>query len=367
MADTVVGVYDRYSDAKQALDELTANGFTKERVTLDPSEETPTARNTLLRGDNDSGGIMGFFRSLFGMDNEQESYAGTYSEAVRRGSYLLTVHLQNDEQADLATEIMNRHDPVDIDERSTQWRSEGWQQYDPSAAAYTDAEIQQERSRYTKGSGTEKAAIPVIQEEMQVGKRAVQSGSVRIHQRVIDTPVEESVHLRDERVSVERRPVDEPATTADLAGLKDETIELRETTEEPVVAKVARVVEEVVVGKEVSERTETVSDTVRRSDVEVERMGGGTQVDTTRTGAAFDDSDFRSHWQSMYGQAGGSYDEYAPAYQHGSRLAADERYSKHQWSDVEPDVRREWETGHAGHPWEKFKDAVRYGWDKITK
>jgi stress response protein YsnF len=49
---------------------------------------------------------------------------------------------------------------------------------------------------------------------------------------------------------------------------------VRETAEEPVVAKTARVIEEVVVGKESTTRTETVNDTVRGTKVEVERVAG---------------------------------------------------------------------------------------------
>jgi stress response protein YsnF len=88
---------------------------------------------------------------------------------------------------------------------------------------------------------------------------------------VTETPVSESVNLREEHASIERRPVDRPATAADL---KEGFVEIKETAEQAVVAKTARVVEEVVVGKEASSRTETVNDTVRGTDVEVERTAG---------------------------------------------------------------------------------------------
>lgn len=72
---------------------------------------------------------------------------------------------------------------------------------------------------------------------------------------------------------MERHPVDRPATEAELGNaFEEKSVELRETAEEPVVAKTARVVEEVDVDKEVSTRTETVRDTVRRRDVEVEDL-----------------------------------------------------------------------------------------------
>jgi len=115
--------------------------------------------------------------------------------------------------------------------------------------------------------------MPVVQEELQVGKRAVAKGGVRVIQRVTETPVKEMIRLREERATVERRPADRPASEADFQNFKEGTIEVRETTEEPVVSKAARVVEEVVVGKHVEERTETVSDSVRRTDVEVEQLG----------------------------------------------------------------------------------------------
>ena len=80
-----------------------------------------------------------------------------------------------------------------------------------------------------------------------------------------------------------------------------------------------------------------------------------------------DDADFRKHWQTSYGHIGGQYDDYAPAYQYGSKLGGSEQYKGYRWNDVEPEAQREWELNNAGSPWEKTKDAVRYGWEKMTK
>jgi uncharacterized protein (TIGR02271 family) len=102
-----------------------------------------------------------------------------------------------------------------------------------------------------------------------VGKRAVQSGRVRIYGRETEKPVEDSVRLRNEHVTIERRSVDRPIAEADRSN--EEVIEITEMKEEPVVGKRERVVEEIVLGKTAEEHTETVRDTVRRKDVEVER------------------------------------------------------------------------------------------------
>ncbi|MDQ1558454.1 MAG: hypothetical protein QOD32_1514 [Pyrinomonadaceae bacterium] len=121
--------------------------------------------------------------------------------------------------------------------------------------------------------------IPVVEEELKVGKREVERGGVRVESRVKETPVTEEVQLREERVHVERRPVDRPVTNADAA-FREGTLEVTERAEEAVVSKSARVVEEVVVGKQVEEHTETVRDTLRRTDVDVQEVN---TKDSTRT------------------------------------------------------------------------------------
>ena len=124
------------------------------------------------------------------------------------------------------------------------------------------------------------AGFPVLQEELKVGKREVQGGTVRVVRRVRETPVSEMVRLHEERISVQRRPVDRPASEADFANFEEGTIEMRETREEPVVSKTARVVEEVVIDQSAQERAQKVEDTVRRTDVEVERDDAGSSTGT---------------------------------------------------------------------------------------
>jgi hypothetical protein len=176
--------------------------------------------------------------------------------------------------------------------------------------------------------------------------------------------------LREEQVKVERRPVDQPATEADMAAFKEGSIEVSETAEEAVVSKTARVVEEVVVGKEVQNRTETIDDTVRRTDVEVEQMGAsdvGTTGTVTNAGVLpGDDQDFRNHWQTSYSSQGGRYEDYDDAYRYGSRVAGSDRYKNRQWAEMEPDLRGDWESSHPGSTWERVKAAVRYGAERVT-
>ncbi len=91
--------------------------------------------------------------------------------------------------------------------------------------------------------------------------------------------MEERVTLREEHVNVERHPVNRDVTDSDLANLREGEINVTTRAEEAVVGKQARVVEEVEIGKQVTEHQETVRDTVRRTDVDIEETGS---TDTTR-------------------------------------------------------------------------------------
>ena len=120
----------------------------------------------------------------------------------------------------------------------------------------------------------EEMVLPVVEEEIAVGKREVERGGVRITSQVTEQPVEAQVKLHEEHVKIDRQTVNRPVTDADLTAFKEGVIEVTETAEEPVVSKQARVVEEVRVGKQATDRTETVRDTVKKTEVEVQEFDG---------------------------------------------------------------------------------------------
>jgi len=209
-------------------------------------------------------------------------------------------------------------------------------------------------------AGAREAVIPVVEEELQVGKRKVQKGGVRVETTVTETPVEEKISLHEEHVDVKRRPVNRAATSADVA-FKEGTIEMTESAEEAVVSKRARVVEEVVISKHASDRTETVRDTVRKTDVDVAKTGGEAHVGPVQWETIA--TDFQKHYKSHHGKSGYTFDQYTPAYRYGYNLANDTRYQG-EWTTVEPEARRHWEEKNQG-TWEDFKDAVHHAWEKV--
>jgi uncharacterized protein (TIGR02271 family) len=299
-----------------------------------------------------AGGLIGALTTA-GVPEEHARY---YEEGVRRGGTLVTVSA-SDADADRVMDIMNRHNPVDIEERATEWRRTGA----PSTAARPAASHASVAAASTAGRDVEgKQAIPVVEEELQVGKREVDRGGIRVYSSMQERPVEEQVNLREERVHVERHQVDRPADVGDIGrAFKEGTIEVTERVEQPVVQKQARVIEEVVVGKDATERTETVRDTVRKTDVQVEQVGAAGSAG----GADFDrlEGDFRSNFQQSFPGNEYSYEQVKPVYRYGHTLAAEHRGQ--DWNSFENDARRGWEERNPG-TWDKFKSAARYAWER---
>jgi uncharacterized protein (TIGR02271 family) len=357
MSKILAGLYDTYAEATQVVDALSKNNFQRTNIDL-------VGHGGEGHGD---GRMRDLVQRLTGRGIPDDD-ADLYAEGVRRGGALVLVEA-SEAQADRGMEIMERFHPIDIHERWSHWRQEGWSRFDPKAAPYTETEVRQERERFSRHgavAGDRETTIPVVEEEVTVGKREVERGRVRIRTYTEERPVEKPVQLREEHVRVDRRPVDRPATEADLRAAADETIEVTEMAEEPVVSKRARVVEEVTVHKDVEEHTEVVRETARRKDVEVGEKGTSRATrrrDVATSDFATYDADFRKHHASNFAKSGMAYADYEPAYRYGHTLGTDPRYRSHKWETLEADARQEWETQH-GKPWAQYRDAIYYGWNR---
>ena len=113
--------------------------------------------------------------------------------------------------------------------------------------------------------------VDVVEENLEVGKRKVQTGGAKITSRIVERPVEERVNLREENVKVKRNPVDKPADGFDRDNFKEQTIEATETKEVPVVNKEARVKEEVTLEKDVENKKEVIKDKVKETKVDIDK------------------------------------------------------------------------------------------------
>ena len=269
MAQTVVGFFDNSAEAQQAVAQLISSGISRDRIDVS-SGNASTGSNTYnsdsstynsdISDDNDShkeSGITRFFKSLFGDDDDE---ADRYSRVAAKSQSIVTVHCQSSDEADSAADILDDSGAIDVDERASQYGySSDRTGTDSNKGINADQEIN----------------IPVVEENLEVGKRTKETGGVRVRSRIIERPVEEHVRLREEEIHVERNPVDRPISQDELGSFQEKDVELTERAEVPVVNKEARVVEEVRVSKEVTERDETIHDTVRKTDVDVEKLDKG--------------------------------------------------------------------------------------------
>ncbi len=271
MAQTVVGLFDNASEAQEAVSKLLEKGFTRQNIDVSNGSSTGTSSTGNMDSnssydssssydDNDKPGtaVGRFFRSLFGSDNDD---ADTYSRVAQRAGSIVTVHAQSGDEAERAADILDDCGAVDVNERASQFGNTGNMSNTRKTSDTMDST-----------SDNSATSIPIIEEELQVGKREVETGGVRLRSRIVERPVEENLRLREERVNVERTPVDRKATDSDFETFKEGQIEMTERAEVPVVSKEARVVEEVKLNKEVENKNQTVQETVRKTEVDVENM-----------------------------------------------------------------------------------------------
>lgn len=313
MDRTLSALYDHRDDALSAVDDLVAAGISRDEISLvSGSEPGETASAGSTYGTERE--QPGFWQSLANLFSTEEDRR-LHEEGISRGGATLIANV-DEAHVDRAVEIMESHHAVDLDERARAWQTQGGDgPYAPGApsigmgpetgavpttsgayapspqstspipqtgAATSDSPLMPgqpgEAARETRstavptsgaGISGEEAVIPVMEEELHVGKRDVGGGRVRVHTHVVEEPISEEVRLRDESVSIERTPVDRPVRAGDEV-FQERIVEAEERHEEPVVSKEARVTEEVRMRKETGEHVERVKDTVRHTEVDVE-------------------------------------------------------------------------------------------------
>jgi len=233
--------YDDRAQADAAVRRVTDAGVPAGSVRIVEGNDPSTNAGTRPEAEK---GFMDKLGDFFMPEEDRH----TYAEGLHRGGYVVSARVSADRK-DHVAELLDHDTGIDLDQRSSEWRNEGWAGYQAGA--------------------TSDETIEVAEENLRVGKRDVSHGRVKVRSYVVEEQVSEDVTLTSETVDVERHAVDRVVTDADAA-FQERTIEVEETAQEAVVAKEARVVEEIDVNKEVATETETVTDTVRRTEVEID-------------------------------------------------------------------------------------------------
>lgn len=281
MSSTITALFDTRAEAEAAKDRLKSARVDVDHIHI--HDKSSTGYNESAYSTHQDRGFWDSIKNAFVPDEDRH----TYEEGVRRGGALLTADV-DDDCVDAAVKVLEEANSIDIDDRSSQWRASGWNH--PSETAGTASALGGFGKTETVSSGAaQEEVIPIVEENLVIGKRDVSRGGVRVRSYVTETPVSEQVRLREENVNVERRTVDQPLSAADGDAFQERTIAMTATGEEAVVGKNARVIEEVVVSKTAGERVEEVSDTVRKTEVEIDR---NSDVEKT-TGSTFGTTDKR--------------------------------------------------------------------------
>ena len=273
---TITALFETHEAAQKAVVALEQAGIPSRHISLVAGSETTSTGTGTTEVDT------GFWASLKDMFlPEEDRYA--YAEGLRRGGYLLSVKT-DEANYNRVLDIVDLDGSVDMDERETSWKAEGWKGYDAAAVPAAGASAYAARQTLAGAPVTSSAisstpaaaltagqdeVIPVYEEKLQVGKRDVGHGRVRLRSYVVETPVSEQVTLHSETVQIDRKAVDRPVAATD-ALFKDRVIEAEERAEEAVIAKDVRVKEEISLRKTAEDRVQTVSDTVRRTEVEID-------------------------------------------------------------------------------------------------
>lgn len=300
MSRTITAMFDSRSEAEAARQRLEQSSIDANRIRIiDQSSSGATTGGTGATASGSSSGQGGFWDTLKDMFMPDED-RHAYGEGIHRGHFMLAAEV-DEHQADQACQILEGSSSVDFDRRTSEWREQGWggryehgfEANDAQSGAFgpigSDSDRDTtDRSRLGMAGGAaggstamnndrdriaEEERIPIVEEQLRVGKREVSRGGARVRSYVREIPVHEDVTLHQEHVSVERRPVNETLGRDALKGgdvFRDREIEMTERSEEAVVGKEAIVREELVLRKHAEDRVEGIDDTVRRTEVDVD-------------------------------------------------------------------------------------------------
>jgi hypothetical protein len=273
MHHTIVAVFQHRADAQHSIDDLLAAGFPRDDIKL--SESDPLGPDVAPGADEsfiDS--IRRFFLDLFGAERHDD--VELYAEAVQRGHFVLTLQLDDEEEADRAAIIVERYRPLNMDDYEQDLRT----------------------SMPMSGVGPDYSSVGNVQRGGAEGAQAPAGGA----------PVQPGADLgiAPRSVKVFSRTLLGGVDPADLPAFAD-----------PLAQR-------------------------------------------------DDDAAFRAHWRREYADAGGSYDDAAPAYAYGAAMASSGAVTGLHWADVEEPLRLDWTRRHPGQRWEQFRAAVRNGWERIA-
>jgi len=278
--EKIVTLFDSAIQAEAAKRNLVKAGFSDRDISLISGER--------LQQEGQSVRHPSLWQRLFGHDVDKDE-ADVYTRAMDKGGVVLTIRTEEEKLARAMT-ILHSHDSVDVPSRMQSSVGNGTTTpgINPTAGKQfagetNDRPAEPLRTSLT-GDESEADILRLAEEQVEVGKRLVSEGSTRVRRYTVTDTVSEDISLHEQHADIFRRSVNEPALAGEV-DWSEKTVEVAETHEQPVINKTTHVKEEVVVRTDGSDRTETINDTVRRQEVEIDHARGGLESELPGTTA----------------------------------------------------------------------------------
>jgi stress response protein YsnF len=347
MAKTIVGLFDSKQTAHQIDEGLKDRGISKRHRGLLNWRDVSEGKDPWgigKKGQDDQKMTDKLIDELESRGVPSDD-ARDFAEAVRRGGNLVVTEVDDDQEASEVERFMDQH-------RDRSAEALGLE----SSRARREGGVDEGRRAEQEGH------IQSAREDVKIGKRDVETGGVRVEKRVEERPVEEDVRLREEHVDIDREAVDKPTTDEDV--FREESFEVTEHAEEPVVEKETRIEEEIHIGKDVEEHTETIHETARETVIDIEELTADVPEEHAYTAHA---PTYREHYDESFGEGGDAYSNYEPAYRYGHAFGVNDQYRERDFGEVESDMKRSYEEEHGKGTFERYKDAARYGFESAKR
>jgi len=278
--EKIVTLFDSATQAEAAKRNLVKAGFSDRDISLISGERLEQEGHAVRH--------PSLWQRLFGHTVDQDQ-ADVYTKAMDKGGVVLTIRTEEEKLARAMT-ILHSHDTVDVPSRMQSSVENGTPApgINPTAGKQfagetNDRPAEPLRTSLT-GDESEEDILRLAEEQVEVGKRLVSEGSTRVRRYTVTDTVSEDISLHEQHADIFRRSVNEPALAGEV-DWSEKTVEVAETHEQPVINKTTHVKEEVVVRTDGSDRTETINDTVRRQEVDIDHARGGLERELPGTTA----------------------------------------------------------------------------------
>jgi hypothetical protein len=359
MRPTVLGVYDSYANARSAQRALGEAGMAQADIAIysisidAPREKGPRVYAQGAIDTHHHKKVFDQLEQLFARIFTPEEYppeAEDYREFIRRGGTIVSADA-SETQVDLALEAMRRTGAADIEECANAWRTGPAKAQSPVHTAHPGSAMARDYAVVTHGRQGDTPAASSVRPTPSPGIPAaakadlhgtalssadpnaaagMQQVSTRTDGRGSNPPMGKQSHAPSASDAGFAR------TNTD-AGLRSHTAQAHDGN--PAASKAQRPT----------------------------GFMGDPGLGTPQGDASQYDSEFRKDYDAHYANTGASFDVYRRAYSHGATLGRDERYRGADWAGVEASARANWESRYPESGWERFKTAVRHGWERVTR